>query len=116
MSTDPNTPLFVISDEDDVEYEDDPAVTQVKANLAAVECIQQEKAEQRRLEREEQKAWVEVECLTKEIEEAERKWRELEEVELERLMWEKEKLEEEKRVEQRCAAALCGSERAVKWR
>ena len=52
-----------------------------------------------------------MECLTKEIEEVERKQRELE-----RLMWEKEKLEEEKRVEQQCAAALHGSERAVEWR
>ena len=116
MSADPNTPLFVISDEDDVKYEDDPAVTQVKVNLAAVERIQQEKAEQRRMEREEQKVWVEVEHLTKDIKEAEKKWRELEEVEVERLMWEKERLEEEKRVEQRRAAALHGSERAVEWR
>ena len=69
MSADPNTPLFVISDKDDIKYKDDPAVTQVKANLAAVECIQQEKAEQRRLEREELKAWVEAEHLTKEIKE-----------------------------------------------
>ena len=61
MSADPNTPLFVISDEDDIEYKDDPAVTQAKANLAAVECIQQEKVEQRRLEREEWKAQAEVE-------------------------------------------------------
>ena len=53
MSADPNTPLFILSDDDDVEYEDDPAVTQAKANLVAAECIQQEKAEQRRLEREE---------------------------------------------------------------
>ena len=111
MSADPNTPLFVISDEDDVEYEDDPAVTQVKANLAAVECIQQEKAEQRRLEREELKVWVEAEHLTKEIKEAERKWRELEEAELERLTQEKEKW-----VEQQCAAALHGSERAAEQR
>ena len=99
MSADPNTPLFIISDEGDVEYEDDPAITQVKVNLAAAECIQQEKVEQRRLEREEQKAWAEVEHLTKEIEEAERKQRELEEAEVERLTWEKERLEEEKRVE-----------------
>ena len=99
MSADPNTPLFVISDEDDIEYKDDPAVTQAKANLTAVECIQQEKVEQRRLEREEWTAWAEAECLTKEIEEVERKWRELEEAELERLTQEKEKLEEEKRVE-----------------
>ena len=116
MSANPNTPLFVISDEDDVEYKDNPAITQEKANLAAAECIQQEMAEQRRLEREEQKVWAEVECLTKEIEEAEKKRRELEEADVERLMWEKERLEEENRVEQRHAAALHGSERAAEWR
>ena len=116
MSADPNTPLFVISNEDDVEYEDNPAITQAKVNLAAAECIQQEKAEQRRLEREEWKAWVEAKCLTKEIEEAEKKWRELEEAEVERLTWEKERLEEENRAEQWCAAALHGPERAVERR
>ena len=115
MSANPNTPLFVLSDDNDNKYEDDPAVTQAKANLMAVEHIQQEKAEQRRLEREE-KARVEVERLMWEIEEAERQWRELEEAEIERLTREKEKLEEEKRVEQRHAAALCGSEKAVEWR
>ena len=52
MSTDPTTPLFVISDGDD------PTVTQAKANLAAAERVQQERAEQRRLERAEWKAWV----------------------------------------------------------
>ena len=115
MSADPNTPLFMLSDDDDDEYEDDPAVTQVKANLAAAERIQQEKAEQRRLEREEWKVQAEAEAerLTWEIEEAERQRRELEEVEIERLTWEKEKLEEEKRVEQRRAAALRGLEKAV---
>ena len=51
-----------------------------------------------------------------EIEEAERKWRELEEAEVERLMWEKERLEEEKRVEQWHIAVLHGSERAVERR
>ena len=45
MSADPNTPLFVISDGDNVEYEDDPTVTQAKANLAAVERVQQESTE-----------------------------------------------------------------------
>ena len=45
MSADPNTPLFVISDGDNVEYEDDPTVTQAKVNLAAVERMQQESAE-----------------------------------------------------------------------
>ena len=39
MSANQNTPLFVLSDDDDVEYEDDPAVTQVKANLAVAEHI-----------------------------------------------------------------------------
>ena len=39
-----------------------------------------------------------------------------EEAELERLTWEKERLEEEKRVEHQHAAALCGSERAVEQR
>ena len=62
MSADPNTPLFVISDGDDIEYEDDLAVTQVKVNLVVVaECLQQEKAEQRRLERVEWKVWAEAE-------------------------------------------------------
>ena len=108
--------MFVISDKDDVEYEDDPAIIQAKANLAAAEHIQQEKAEQRRLEKEQQKAQAEVECLTKEIEEAEKKQRELEEVEAERLMWEKERLEEENRVEQWRPAALRGSERGAEQR
>ena len=89
----------MISNGDNIEYEDDPAITQVKVNLAVVEHIQQEKPKQRRLESEERKAWAEVEHLTKEIEEAERKQRELEEAEVERLTWEKERLEEEKRVE-----------------
>ena len=100
MSADPNTPLFILRDDDNVEYKDNPAVMQVKANLVAAECIQQEKAEQRRLEREEWKARAEAESLTKEIEEVEKKWRELEEVEVERLTQEKERLEEENRVEQ----------------
>ena len=39
MSADPNTPLFEFSDGDDIMYEDDPAMTQVKANLMAVECM-----------------------------------------------------------------------------
>ena len=68
MSADPNTPLFVISNGDDVKYKDDPAVAQVKANLVAVERIQQERAKQRRLEREERKARAEVERLRWEIE------------------------------------------------
>ena len=59
---------------------------------------------------------AEAEHLTKEIEEVERKQRELKEAELERLMQEKERLEEEKRVEQQRMATLRGSERAVEWR
>ena len=101
---------------DDVMYKDDPVVTQAKANLVAVECIQQERAEQRRLEREEWKRWAEAKRLKREIEEVERKRRELEEAELERLTQEKEKLEEEKRVEQQCATALYGLERAAEQR
>ena len=73
MSADQNTLLFMLSDDNNDEYEDDQAIMQVKVNLMAVERIQQEKAEQRRLEREEQKARAEVERLTQEIEEAERK-------------------------------------------
>ena len=99
MSADPNTPLFVISDGDDVEYDDNPAVAQVKANLAVVEQIQWERAKQRRLEREEQKAWAEVDRLRQKIEEVEREQKELEEAEVERLTQEKEKLEEQNRAE-----------------
>ena len=73
MSANQNTPLFMLSNNNNDKYEDDPAITQAKANLAAAECIQQEKVEHRRLEREERKVWVEVEHLTREIEEAERK-------------------------------------------
>ena len=113
MSANPNTPLFEISDGDDIKYEDNPAVTQAKANLVAVECMQQERAEQRRLERVEWKVWAEVERLKKEIKEVERKWRELKEAELRRLTWEKEKLEEEKRVEQQHAVALQGAEKVA---
>ena len=96
MSTDPNTPLFEISDGDDATYEDDPAVIQARENLAVAECIQQEKAEQKRLEREEQRAWAEVEKLKGEIEEAEKRQRELKEAELRRLAQERDSLEAEK--------------------
>ena len=61
MPADLEPPLFKISDGDKIKYEDDPAIAQAKANLAAVEQIQQERAEQRRLEREEWKVPVEVE-------------------------------------------------------
>ena len=108
MFADPNTPFFVISDGDDIKYEDSPAVAQAKVNLAVAEQIQQERAEQRRLEREERKAEAEAERLKQEIEEAEREWRELEEVEVERLTRGKEILEEENRVEQQHAAVLRG--------
>ena len=98
MSANPNTPLFMITDGDDIEYKDDPAIAQAKANLAAAEWIQQERAKQRRLEREERKVEAEVERLRREIEEAEREWRELEEGDLGWLTLEKERLEEEARV------------------
>ena len=91
MFADQDTLLFMLSDDDNDEYKDDPAITQAKGNLVVAECIQQEKAEQRRLEREEWKVWAEVERLTWEIEEVERQRRELEEAEIERLTWEKEK-------------------------
>ena len=80
-----------------------------------VERVQQERAEQRRLEREEWKAQAEAERLTWEIEEAERKQRELEETELEQLTLE-ERLEEEMHIEQQHMVVLHGSERAVEWR
>ena len=96
-------------------YKDDPAMTQVKANLTAVEQVQQQRAEQRRLEREEWKVRVEAERLKREIEEAERKQRELKEVELDRSTWEKEKLEE-KQVNQQHVAALWGVEKAAEQR
>ena len=107
MSANPTTPLFVITDGDDIEYKDDPAVIQARANLAVLECVQQEKAEQRRLEREEWRVQAEVEKLKGEIEEAERRQRELEEVELRRLAKERDGLEVEKWVEEQHGVQLC---------
>ena len=95
MSTDPNVPLFEISNGDDMTYEDDPAIIQARANLTAAEHVQQEKAEQKRLEREEQRVWAEVEKLKGEVEEAEKRRRELEEAEMRRLAQEKDCLEKE---------------------
>ena len=91
-------------------YEDDPTDIQVRANLVAAECIKQEKAKQRRLEREEQRASAEAERLKGEIEEAERAQRELKEAELRRLAQEKERLEEEKQVKEQCRVQLHGVE------
>ena len=96
-------------------YEDDPAVIQARENLMAAESIQQERAEQKRLESEERRVWAEVEKLKGEIEEAEKRRRELEEAEVRRLAQEKERLEEEKRAEQQRAVALRGSEKAAEW-
>ena len=110
MSANHNTLLFKISDGDDATYEDDSAIIQARANLVAVECVQQEKAEQKQLEREEQRVRVEVEKLKGEIEEAEKRRRELEEAEVRRLAQEKDHLEKE--VEEQCGAQLCGAERA----
>ena len=108
MSADHNTPLFEISDGDDAMYEDDPAISQARANLAAAERIQQEKAEQKWLEREERRVQAEVEKLKGEIEEAEKRRRELEEAEVWRLAQEKDCLEKE--VEEQRGAQLCGAE------
>ena len=91
-------------------YKDDPAIIQARANLAAVECIQQERAEQKRLEREERRVRAEAEKLKGEIEEAEKRRRELEEVEVRRLAQEKDRLEVEKKVEEQCGVQLCGAE------
>ena len=95
MSADHNTPLFKISDRDDVMYKDNPAVIQARENLTAAERVQQEKAEQKWLEREEWRVQAEVEKLRGEIEEAEKRRRELEEAEMRRLAQEKDHLEKE---------------------
>ena len=108
MSTDPNVPLFEISDGDDAMYEDNPAVIQARANLAAAECVQQEKAEQKRLEREEWRVRVEAEKLKGEVKEVEKSRRELEEAEMRRLSQEKDHLEKE--VEEQCGVQLRGAE------
>ena len=71
MFADRNTPLFKLNNEDKNLYEDNPAIIQARANLAAVEHIQQEKAEQRRLEREEWRVEAEVERLRGKL----RRWR-----------------------------------------
>ena len=104
MSADHNTLLFEISDGDDVTYEDDPAVIQARANLAVAEHVQQEKAEQKQLEREEQRVQAEMGKLKGEIEE----------VEMRRLAQEKDRLEKE--VEEQRGAQLRRAERAVEWR
>ena len=75
-----------------------------------VERVQQERAEQKRLEREERRAWAEVEKLKGEIEEAEKRRRELEEAEVRRLAQEKDHLEVEKKVEEQCGVQLRGAE------
>ena len=108
MSTDHNTPLFEISDRDDATYEDNPAIIQARANLTAAEHVQQEKAEQKWLEREERRVRAEVEKLKGEIEEAEKRRRELKEVEMRRLAQEKDRLEKE--VEEQHGAQLHGAE------
>ena len=84
MSTDRNMPLFKLNDKDNITYEDDPTIMQARANLMGVEWVQQEKAKQRMLDREQWQAQAEAERLRGEIKEAERKWRGLEEAELRR--------------------------------
>ena len=116
MSADRITPLFKLNDEDNITYEDDPTVIQVRANLVAAEQVQQEKVKQRRLKREQWWAEVEVERLRGEIEEAERKQRGLKEAELRRLEEEKGRLEREKQVKEQCGAELHGAERVTEQR
>ena len=108
MSANHNTLLIEISDGDDATYEDDPAIIQARANLTVAEHVQQEKAEQKRLEREGWRVWAEAEKLKGEIEEAEKRRRELKEVEMRRLAQEKDCLERE--VEEQCGVQLHGVE------
>ena len=79
--------------------------------MAMVERLQQEHAEQQQLERATCWAEEEAERLKQETEEVERTWRELEEVDVQRLGEIKQQLEEEKRAEDQCAAGLHGAKK-----
>ena len=89
-------------------------VIQARANFTAAERVQQEKAEQKQLEREEWRAWAEAEKLKGEIEGAEKRRRELKGAEVRRLAQEKDCLEKE--VEEQRGAQLCGADRAAEQR
>ena len=112
MSANKPKALFMLDDNDDDNYKEDPAVIRARKNLVLAEKVQQEWVEQKRLER--AQLWVEAEAerLQKKVKEAEKEQRELEEVELKRLEGVKQQLEEVKRVEQ-CAVELQGSERVA---
>ena len=65
MSANETKALFVLDDDNDDNYKEDPAVIRAQENLALAEKVQQEWVEQRRLER----AQLQVEA------EAERLWK-----------------------------------------
>ena len=108
MSANKNKPLFVINDDDDNNYSEDPTVIRAQENLALAEKVQWEQVKQQQIERAQHWVEIEVEKLQRKIEEAEKEWKRLEETELKRLEGVKRQLEEEKRVEQQHAAALQG--------
>ena len=84
MSANEPDALFMLDDDDD-NYEEDPAVIRARENLALVEKVQQEWVEQKRLERAQLQAEDEAERLWKKVEVVEKEWRELEEAEVKRL-------------------------------
>ena len=74
MSANEPEALFVLDNEDE-NFEEDPAVIKMRENSAMAERVQQEHLEHRRLER----AQLWVEKLWREVEEAEKERKELEE-------------------------------------
>ena len=73
MSANEPEALFILDDEDK-DFEEDPTMRQVRANLVTAERVQQQQAEQRRLER----VQCQVEKLQREVEEVrgcKRSWR-----------------------------------------
>ena len=73
MSANEPEALFILDDEDK-DFEEDPTMRQVRANLVTAERVQQQRAEQRRLER----VQCQVEKLQREVEEVrgcKRSWR-----------------------------------------
>ena len=84
MSANELEALFML-DNDDNNYEEDPAIIRARENLVLVEKVQQEWVEQKRLERAQLQAEDEAERLWKKVEEVEKEWRELGEAEVKRL-------------------------------
>ena len=73
MSANEPEALFILDDEDK-DFEEDPTMRQVRANLVTAERVQQQRAEHRRLER----VQCQVEKLQREVEEVrgcKRSWR-----------------------------------------